>query len=290
VIALLFGGQGSETPRMGEVLAAENDTADALLRHARDVASGDPRRTSVLQPLLTAVGLGAAAALAEAGITPAFVAGHSLGEVCAWSVAGALTSTAAIELAAIRGRAMEREAGLHPGGMIAISCDEPTLQELLHTGRSAGSVVLAAHNGPQDWTLSGDSRALALIASRIAATKLVVSGAWHSPAMAGAVEEVLAAARARCGQTARAIVVTNRTGALAPADADVAELLAEQLVRPIQWTATLRTLAAAGVTRYVIAGPGTVLRGLVYKTLGRVPVTIVESRADIDALLAAERA
>ena len=281
MIALLFGGQGSETPRMGQQLASEHAAARALLEHATALANGDPRRTSVLQPLLTAVGLGAAAVLADAGIEPAYVAGHSLGEVSAWSVAGALSPIDAIELAAARGRAMEREAALHPGGMLAVSCEEAALRELL---RGVDSVVVAAHNAPEDWTLSGDTRALALIASRVTATKLPVTGAWHSPAMAGAVDDVRADARARCRRIARPIVVTNRTGTLAATDADVSELLAEQLVRPVQWTTALRTLAAAGATRYVIAGPGTILRGLVYKTLGRVPVSIIETRADVEAL------
>ncbi len=281
MIALLFGGQGSETPHMGQQLASEHATARALLEHATAIASGDPRRTSVLQPLLTAVGLGAAAALADAGIEPAFVAGHSLGEISAWSVAGTLSAIDAIELAATRGRAMEREAALHPGGMLAVSCEELALRELL---RGVESVVVAAHNAPRDWTLSGDTRSLAQIASRVTTTKLPVGGAWHSPAMAGAVADVRAAARTRCRGVPRPIVVTNRTGTLAPPDADISELLAEQLVRPVQWTTTLRSLAAAGVTRYVIAGPGTILRGLVYKTLGRVPVSIVETLADVEAL------
>jgi [acyl-carrier-protein] S-malonyltransferase len=180
---------------------------------------------------------------------------------------------------------MQREATAHPGRMLAVRASEAQVHECLQLGRTAGSVALAAHNSPSDWTLSGDQQALAVIASRAATTRLPVSGAWHSPAMAGAVDDVCAAARA-CGQRpVHAQVVVNRTGALAGIDADVAELLAGQLVRPVQWAATMQTLAGAGVTRWLIAGPGTMLRGLLYKNLGRVAhVAIVETFADARAL------
>lgn len=309
-IALLFGGQGTETPGMGTVLAREHAEADALLRHASELAridahdalaNGSPAlaRTSVIQPLLAAVGLGAWSVLAHAGITPSHVAGHSLGEVAAWSVAGAYNARTAIELAAIRGRLMEREAALHPGGMVGISGSEETVLEhvrAVETASSLGSLVVAAHNATTEWTLSGAAPALAAIAARVPTTRLPVSGAWHSPAMAGAVQEVRAAARAAIASTAAASIVTsprrvsvvaNRTGAIAAADDDVAALLAEQLVRPVQWARTLATLAAAGVDHYVVAGPGKLMRALVHKNLGaRTRVSIVETLADIQALRA----
>jgi [acyl-carrier-protein] S-malonyltransferase len=296
-IALLFGGQGTELPGMGLVLAREYAAADALLRHAGELAAldvhhalanGSPAlaRTSVIQPLLAAVGLGVWSALADAGITPSHVAGHSLGEVAAWSVAGAFDARAAIELAAARGRLMEREAALHPGGMVAIAGTEETVPEHVRAVQSAGSLVVAAHNAPLQWTLSGVEPALAAIASRTSTTRLPVAGAWHSPAMSGAVEEVRAAAVAALATGARSVaVVTNRTGLLAADNDDVAALLAEQLVRPVQWTRTLATLAAAGVDHYVVAGPGKLMRALVQKNLGpRTRVSIVETLGDVRAL------
>jgi [acyl-carrier-protein] S-malonyltransferase len=304
-IALLFGGQGTELPGMGLALAREHPGADALLRHAGELAAidahhalehGSPAlaRTSVIQPLLTAVGLGAWSALADAGITPTHVAGHSLGEVAAWSVAGAFSAHAAVELAAARGRLMEREAALHPGGMSSVTGTEESVIEHVRAVQATGSLVVAAHNAPTDWTLSGVARALAAVAARIATTRLPVAGAWHSPAMTGAVEEVRAAVTAVVAPPAAisvatnprpAAVVTNRTGALATADDDIASLLAEQLVRPVQWVRTLATLAAAGVDHYVVAGPGKLMRALVHKNLGaRTRVSIVETIADVQAL------
>jgi [acyl-carrier-protein] S-malonyltransferase len=302
-IALLFGGQGTETPNMGLALAREHPDADALLRLASELtgidahhalANGGPAlaRTAVIQPLLTAVGLGAWSALAATGITPSHVAGHSLGEVAAWSVAGAFSAHAAVELAAARGRLMEREALLHPGGMAALSGTEDSVLDHVHAVQSAGSLVVAAHNAPTQWTVSGVAPALAALASRTATMRLPVAGAWHSPAMAGAVDEVRAAAAAAAKAPAvnapRSVaVVANRTGALATPDDDVAALLAEQLVRPVQWARTLAALAVAGVDHFVVAGPGKLMRALVQKNLGaRTRVSIVETLADVDALRA----
>lgn len=292
--AFLFGGQGTEVPRMGLALAAELPEAAALLRHAGELAgvdaqqvleSGGPAfaRTSVIQPLLTAVGLGAAAALAERGIAPAFVAGHSLGEIAAWSAAGAFDARTAITIAAGRGAAMEREAALHPGGMIAIvGHDEAAVRELVRLGSAAGSVVIAAHNAATEWTLSGDRAALDVIASRTAVTRLPVAGAWHSPAMTGAVLDVRDAVRPVRRTAVQ--VVCNRTGEVAPEDADIAELLAGQLVRPVQWVQTLATLAAAGVTEYVVLGPSKLLRSLVQKSHPRARVVGVETPGDVREL------
>ena len=292
--AFLFGGQGTELPRMGLDLAAHVPVAATLLRRAGELAGVDATsvltqggpdfaRTRVIQPLLTAVGLGAYLALAEAGVSPAFAAGHSLGELAAWAAAGALTVEAAIELAAARGAAMEREATQHPGGMLAIvGCNETKVDELVLLGRRAGSVVVAAHNAPGEWTLAGDAPALTAIAARTAVTRLPVAGAWHSPAMAGAVDDVLHAARARLTANRTADVVGNRTGELVAREADVAELLAGQLVRPVQWARTLATLDAAGVRDYVVLGPSKLLRSLVLKNVGaRARVVVVETFEDV---------
>ena len=288
-IAFLFGGQGTELPRMGLDIAERVPDAAALLDAASEVTGVDVRdvlalagpelrRTSMIQPLLVAVGLGAHAALAKVGIAPAVVAGHSLGELTAWAAAGALTARDAIALAAVRGRAMEREATRHPGGMIAVAGDARTIAQLV---ASAPAIALAAHNAPEEWTLSGDDRGLAAVAARCAATRLPVAGAWHSPAMAGAVADFAAALADAAIAREACEVVANRDGARATS-ATLRELLAGQLVRPVQWAKTMQTLASAGVTHYIVLGPSKLVRGLVYKNVGRaVRVVVVESYDDI---------
>lgn len=302
-IALVFGGQGTELPGMGLRLAGDFPPADALLRHAgeacgvdahRVLANGGPdfARTSVIQPLLTAVALGAWAALAEAwaptDTKPSFVLGHSLGEIAAWSAAGAFDARAAIELAAVRGRVMEREAALHPGGMIAVTCAAGEIGAHLAAGRAAGALCMAGVNTPNEYVMSGDAAALAAVASRAPVTRLPVSGAWHSSAMQGAVDEVRA--RVPAIQTTHATVITNRTGTPARRGDDVASLLAEQLVRPVQWRDSLQALHAAGARHHIILGPGKVMRSLIVRNLdanlrAKTRTTIVEHLADVRALV-----
>jgi [acyl-carrier-protein] S-malonyltransferase len=302
--ALVFGGQGTEMPGMGLRLAGEYPGADALLRHAGEVCGVDAHRvlgrggpdfarTSVIQPLLTAVALGAWAALAEAWAAtytkPSHVVGHSLGELAAWSAAGAFDARAAIELAAVRGRVMEREAALHPGGMIAVTCSADEIDGHLLAGRAAGALCVAGVNTADEYVLSGDAAALAAVAARARTTRLSVSGAWHSPAMAGGVDEVRAAVPAI--HTTHATVVTNRTGNTVRRGEDIASLLAEQLVRPVLWRASLQSLHAGGVRHHVILGPGKVMRSLIVRNLdpalrARTRTTIIEHLADVHALAA----
>jgi [acyl-carrier-protein] S-malonyltransferase len=285
MIGLLFGGQGTETPRMGLDLAAAFAPAAELLDHASDllrsdaralIARGEYRRTSIVQPLLTAVGLGA---WLKIGRTESVVAGHSLGEVAAWAASGAISARDAVALAVVRGRLMEREADRHPGGMISVSTAD--VDAVIAIGKRHGSVVLAAHNAPGEWTLSGDKTALDAIAAAHAATRLPVSGAWHSPAMAGAVDELHKAARAIATREPSRAWIVNRTGEAFTGDA--ADVLAGQLVRPISWAKTIATMVARGVDHFVILGPGKQLRGLVRKNT-KVRVSIVETIAEIEAL------
>jgi [acyl-carrier-protein] S-malonyltransferase len=285
--AVLFGGQGTEVPRMGLEIAAEHAPARALLERAGALAGVDASallesggtalsRTAVIQPLLVAVQLGALALL---GTTYTYAAGHSLGELSAWSAAGALTAEAAVELAAARGAAMERETTRHPGGMVALT--NTSAERIAGLLARAPGCVLAAHNAPGEYTLSGPVPALKALAAHVRTTRLPVAGAWHSPAMADAVEDVLTAARERLQASHTATVITNRTGEAAASDADVAELLAGQLVRPVQWARTLATLGAAGVEEYLVVGPGKLMRALVAKNLGHARVRIVETLADL---------
>jgi [acyl-carrier-protein] S-malonyltransferase len=297
-IAFLFAGQGTEAPRMGLDLAERVPTAAALLRRAGEVARVDAlrllatggaafRRTSVIQPLIAAVGLGAAAALARAGIEPAMVGGHSLGELAAWSTAGAMSPELAVELAGVRGRLMEREAALHPGGMLALSgCDQRRVAEAVAHGQRCGAAVLAAHNAPDDWTVSGEESALAAIAAGHPSTRLPVGGAWHSPAMAGAVAELAEAMRAVRPARPSIPWIVNRTGAIATGAEDPAELVAGQLVRPVQWVRTMAALVHERITHVVTLGPSKLMRSLVRKNIGdRARLVSVERFDDVERAL-----
>jgi [acyl-carrier-protein] S-malonyltransferase len=278
-IALLFPGQA---PR--HLLSAVADTAAdpagrALLDRAA-LAAQVPYahllerggraldRTEILQPVLTAVALHAARTLLDAGFAPHAVAGHSLGELAAWSAAGAITPEHAIDLAALRGRLMAREAARSPGGLLAIlDGSAAAIERALAAGSPHGHLAIAAWNAPDEIVLTGAHAALAAAAAVVPSRAIPVASAWHSPAMAGAVDELRAALHAIPRGPLACPLIANRGGLVASEDT-IPDLLAEQLTHPICWTRTLETLRVLGITDHVTAGPGTVLRGLVRKCLG----------------------
>jgi [acyl-carrier-protein] S-malonyltransferase len=277
VTAWLFPGQGAEAA--GALRVRPGPTADLVTRAghalgvdlARIIATGEPRlgRTEIAQPALIAVCLGIAEELEGRGESPEVVAGHSLGELAAAATAGCLSAADAVDLAVERGLAMAEAARAHPGAMAAVRADDAAaLEPLLAIGRARGRITVAAHNAPTQWVLSGDRAAIAAVGAATPATVLPTEGAWHSDAMAAAAERWLRALRGVRFQPPSRPLILNRTGrALGPGD-DLAALLAGQLTRPIAWTATLRTAAERGATRFVAIGPGKALRGLCRETLG----------------------
>jgi [acyl-carrier-protein] S-malonyltransferase len=281
-VAFLFPGQGSEVPRMGLGLARSSRAAADLLDVASQAAQVDVwrvlergglalDRTEVLQPLLVAVSLGALAALERAGVRASLVAGHSLGELCAWCAAGGVAAVQAVTLAGLRGRLMAAASRRHPGGMVALRrCSEANVEDALERGRTAGAVDLAAHNGPDDWVISGDAEALHVASLGLPAVPLRVAGPWHGRWMAPAVEPLRAILGAvpRARAEATATLVSNRTGEVVAATDSFPDMLAEQLRRPVRFAGTLATLARHGVTDIVTVGPGHVLRSLVRGNLG----------------------
>jgi [acyl-carrier-protein] S-malonyltransferase len=275
-IAFLFPGQGAR--RVHEALRAvvrteagraicelASGAAEAALARMLERASLLDR-TDILQPVLTAISLHVLRRLSDAGIAPDVVLGHSLGEVAAWAAAGGLSPEETVRLAALRGRLMAREAAAHPGGMVALAtADAAQIEAALAAGRSAGTLCLAARNAPDETVLSGDEaavRAVLAFAPQIA-TRVPTSGAWHSPAMAGAVEEWRAAVTRMEPRPLRCAFIANRTGDIA-SPGDIPDLLAEQLVRPVEWARSLAAVRAR-VAAVVTIGPGAVLRSLWHK-------------------------
>lgn len=265
--AFIFPGQDAPRARMGLDFAARSATTAKLLDLATEVTGIDLRgalerggpaldRTSVLQPMIVAVLLGVSCDLLQQGLRPAFVAGHSLGEIAAWSATGAIAPEAAVEAAATRGRLMEREARLHPGGMMALTrISEETLHEALACGRARGRLDLAARNAIDEWVVTGEESALRAVAARFPATRLSASGPWHSPAMADAVDKLRAELADIPRKPAHARFIANRTGCAVEDESEIPELLAGQLVRPVAWLKTLDFLATAEMTDIVVIGP-----------------------------------
>jgi len=265
---------------MGLELAEHSPAARALLDLAGEESGvdvlgllrrGGPdwNRTAIIQPLLVAVTLGVLGELTKAGITAKAVAGHSLGEIGACCAAGCLDPPAAIALAATRGRLMAREAAEHPGGMIALlEGDERRATEAATRGAAHGPLVVAGCNGPDQWVLSGALPALRSVAATHRCRWLPAAGAWHSSAMAGAVDELRELLRAGIRAPDQAPFVSAANGQVVTSAEQVTELLAGQLVQPFRWDRTLATLRDMGIEHVVTLGPAKVLRGLVRSNLG----------------------
>ncbi len=266
--ALLFPGQGSQTPEMRELV--EDERPD-LLELVTAIVGEDPfpraeEGTIYAQPAIFCASL---AGLAKLGSPPAeLMAGHSLGELAALVAADVLEEQAAAQLVALRGRLMQ-EAGdrAGDGGMLALlgrgAADHaPALAE-------AHGLALANDNSPQQVVLSGARSALpsAAAAARelgLRDMELPVTGAFHSPMMATAVPEFEAALADTVFSSPSAEVLSAVTAA--PFD-DPRRRLAEALTMPVRWRETMLSLQAAGATRFVETGPGRVLIGLAKRTV-----------------------
>jgi [acyl-carrier-protein] S-malonyltransferase len=266
--ALLFPGQGSQTPDMRDTVAHERPD---LLQQAVDVVGEDPftlveAGTRYAQPAIFCASLAGWSALGRPEAE--FMAGHSLGELAALVVGGALAERDGLELVALRGRLMQ-ESGERAGdgGMIALL--GPGAAEQAPTLADAFGLSVANDNSPQQVVLSGAREALPGVAGRarefgLRAMELPVTGAFHSPMMAEAVPEFEAALAQVEVNPPRVTVLSAVTAA--PFD-DVRRRLSEALTRPVRWRETMLAMHEMGAVRFVEVGPGKVLSGLAKRTL-----------------------
>jgi malonyl CoA-acyl carrier protein transacylase len=209
---------------------------------------------------------------------PAYMAGHSLGEISALVAAGALEAEDGLRLVAARGRLMQEAAEeTGDGGMLAVRArDRAPVEEVA----AATGLSLANDNAPDQLVLSGASAALdeaerVLGERKVRAKRLPVAGAFHSPLMEPAVEpfrELVSQIRV----SEPDIPVMSCVSA-APFE-DIRGQLVEAITRPVRWTGVLRALQAHGATQFVETGPGRVLSGLTRKTLDG-----VEAEAPLEA-------
>jgi malonyl CoA-acyl carrier protein transacylase len=266
--AILFPGQGSQTPDMrDEVARARPD----LLAMAVAAVGEDPfpraeEGTKFAQPAIFCASLAGWTALGRPDCE--YMAGHSLGELAALVAAGNLTEHDGLELVALRGRLMQ-EAGedAGDGGMLALlgagaAEQAPALAE-------SHGLAVANDNSPQQVVLSGARSELPAAAAEakelgLRATELPVTGAFHSPMMASAVPEFKAALE-RVPIKPGAVTVLSAVTA-APFD-DVRRRLAEALTMPVRWRETMLAMRELGAERFVEVGPGRVLTGLAKRTL-----------------------
>jgi malonyl CoA-acyl carrier protein transacylase len=266
--ALLFPGQGSQTAEMREDVARIRPD---LLALAENVVGEDPfakveEGTRYAQPAIFCASLAGFHTLGDE--PPAFMAGHSLGELAALVAAGAIAERDGLELVALRGRLMQ-EAGEQAGdgGMVAL-LGQGAADHAAEIAAAHGLAV-ANDNSPQQVVLSGSRDALPGAADaasdfRLRGRILPVTGAFHSPMMASAIPEFEAAL---AGTEVRSPRVTVISAVTAEEFDDIRLRLVEALTSPVRWREVMLALHAHGAERFVETGPGKVLTGLAKRTL-----------------------
>jgi acyl transferase domain-containing protein len=269
VTAILFPGQGSQTPEMRDTVA---EVRPDLLSLAEQIVGEDPfarleEGTKFAQPAIFCASLAGWEAL---GRPPGdFMAGHSLGELAALVAAGWLDERDGLELVALRGRLMQ-ESGERAGdgGMLALM-GRGAADHAVELAEAHG-LSLANDNSPQQVVLSGDRagfQAASAAAEELGlrAVELPVTGAFHSPMMAEAVPP-FAAALERVEVTPPERVTVFSAVTAAPFE-DVRRQLAQALTMPVRWREMLLAMHEGGAERFIEVGPGRVLTGLVKRTL-----------------------
>lgn len=308
-IAFVFPGQGAQAPGMGQALhdafgAAREvfqEVDDALgERLSRLIFEGPEDQltlTANTQPALFAVSLAVMRALEKEFQVPVskagFVAGHSLGEYSALAAAGALSVADAARLLRTRGQAMQAAVPVGQGAMAALigKVDLALAEEIVAEAQSAGVVVVANDNNVGNVVISGTKEgvdaAIAVAKAKAArAVPLNVSAPFHSPLMAPAAE----AMREALAQTAIAPLavplVANVLAAPVQEPTRIRDLLVEQVTGRVRWRESVAWMAGeagGAVTRFVEAGAGKQLSGMVKRTAPEAETLALNDPSDLEA-------
>lgn len=283
--AYVFPGQGAQFSGMGKNLYDSNPKAKELFEKANEIlgfrisdilftgTDEDLKQTKVTQP---AVFLHSVIAFlcAENPVKPDMVAGHSLGEFSALVANGVLTFEDALRLVFIRATAMQKACEQQPSTMAAVlGLEDAKVEEICAAvSEETGEVVVAAnYNCPGQLVISGSIKGIEVACERMKAAGakralvLPVGGAFHSPLMAPAREELKAAIEKTTFSTPSCPVYQNVAAKAVSEPATIKQNLIDQLTGAVKWTQSVQAMVADGATNFTEAGPGKVLQGLILK-------------------------
>ncbi|MBU6176724.1 MAG: S-malonyltransferase [Bacteroidota bacterium] len=285
--AFVFPGQGSQFPGMGKAIVEQSEAAKKLVEEANaqlgfDLAaimfSGteeELRRTDVTQPAIFLHSMLAYSTLNNP--QPSMVAGHSLGEFSALVAAGVLSFADGLRLVAARANAMQKACELEPGTMAAVLGLDDQKVEAVCSGIT-DIVVPANYNCPGQLVISGSVAGIekACVALKEAGAKralvLPVGGAFHSPLMKAAEEELQGAIQSITFNAPSCPVYQNVVAMPVTDPATIKQNLINQLTGPVKWTQSVQAMIADGATEFTEVGPGKVLQGLIQKIQKEVSV------------------
>jgi len=303
-LAFLFPGQASQYPGMGKDLAANHPAARSVFDEADQALgfsisdlcfSGSEealKLTSNTQPAILTVSVAAYRVLAENGVQPAFVAGHSLGEFSALVAAGGLEFADAVRLVRRRGEYMQSAVPEGVGAMAAILGLAPAQVAGICRQAADGQVVAPANlNSPEQTVISGHAEAvkraveLASAGGAKRAVMLAVSAPFHSSLMRPAAVRLEADLRVTEFHTLRVPLVNNADAELTTSGDEAREGLIRQVTLPVRWEESVRELIDQGVNTFVEVGPGRVLTGLLRQIDRSIHVFNVEDEKSLRSTL-----
>lgn len=282
----VFPGQGAQYTGMGKDLYDNNAEVRAMMERANEIlgfrltdimfagTAEELKQTKVTQP---AVFLHSVAMAKALDAKPDAVAGHSLGEFSALVVSGALSFEDGLRLVSKRAQAMQACCEAVEGGMAAVLSLTDEVVEAI-CAETEGVVVAANYNCPGQLVISGEKRAIeaACVKAKEAGARralpLPVGGAFHSPLMEPAREELEKAIAEAAFQTPACPIYQNVDAKPHTDPEEIKQNLIAQLTAPVRWTQIVRAMLADGVDAITELGPGTVLQGLVKKVSAELPV------------------
>lgn len=278
--AFVFPGQGAQFSGMGKELFDSSEKAKQLFLTANEVLGFDIskimfegsveelKQTRVTQPAIFIHSV--VNAMVKDGFNPDMVAGHSLGEFSALVAAGGLSFEDGLQLVYKRAMAMQKACEASPSTMAAVlGLDDHVVEQICE--KTEGVVVAANYNCPGQLVISGETNAVKKACESLSeagakrALLLPVGGAFHSPLMEPAREELAAAITSTEIKTPVCAIYQNVDAKGYTDISKIKENLIKQLTSPVRWTQSVQAMIADGATRFVESGPGKVLQGLVRK-------------------------
>lgn len=285
--AFIFPGQGAQFSGMGKNLYESHTSVKALFHRADELlgfsisdtmfnGTDDAlKQTNITQPAIFLHSV--AAFLTIEGVKPDMVAGHSLGEFSALVANGVLRFEDALNLVSIRAKAMQKACELNPSTMAAVlNLSDKQVEDICNQVQlETGEVVVPAnYNCPGQLVISGSLNAIELACVRMKeagakrALVLPVGGAFHSPLMASAKEELAAAIESTQFNQPICSVYQNSVARAVTDPLEIKANLIDQLTGAVRWTQSIQQMVADGATEFTEYGPGKVLQGLVVKIAG----------------------
>lgn len=282
--AFIFPGQGSQFPGMGKEHYENSAFAKRLFEQANDLlgfriseimmhgSEADLKQTNVTQPAVFLHSIIAYKSIENA--SPDMVAGHSLGEFSALVANGTLSFEDALQLVSVRATAMQKACELNPSTMAAILnlADDKVESICAEVQHETGEVVVAAnYNCPGQLVISGSLKGIDIACEKMKAAGakralvLPVGGAFHSPLMLPAKEELQAAIETTKFHNPTCAVYQNVAAKAVMDKEEIKQHLIDQLTGPVRWAQSVHSMIADGASAFTEAGPGKVLQGLVLK-------------------------